>query len=83
MHDGRINSLLNVMNHYRQAVINGPTTDSLLRKGIPLSNFEIGQLTAFIYTLTDSSFLKDARFAPPGYENRIPQAPQQDIHNLK
>ena len=83
MHDGRVNSLLNVMNHYRQSIINGPTTDSLLQKGIPLSNFEIGQLTAFIYTLTDSAFLKDTRFAPPGYETRMQQTPQQDVHNFK
>ncbi len=56
----------------------GPHTDSLLRNKIPLSNFEIGQITAFLYTLTDSSFLKDPRFAPPGFENngKVPV----DIH---
>lgn len=64
MHDGRVYSLLDVMNHYRNNVIKGPTTDSLVANKIPLSNFEIGQLTAFIYALTDSSFIHDARFAP-------------------
>lgn len=63
MHDGRFWFIDNVLNHYSKAVINGPTTDSLLKKRIPLSNFEIGQITAFLYTLTDSAFVKDKRFA--------------------
>ncbi len=62
-HDGRFYSLLDVLNHYRNGVVNGPTTDSIVKNKIPLSNFEIGQLQAFIYTLTDSSFLNDPRFA--------------------
>lgn len=49
-HDGRFFSLLNVFDHYR-------------KNTIPLSNFEIGQLTAFIGALTDTSFLKDPLFA--------------------
>jgi cytochrome c peroxidase len=53
-HDGRFFSLLNVFDHYR-------------KNGIPLSNFEIGQLTAFINTLTDTAFLHDPLFVPPGY----------------
>ncbi len=77
-HDGRFFSMLDVMNHYRNEVVNGPTTDSLV-KGMKLSNFEIGQLTSFLYTLTDSAFLKDARFAPPGV-NRTLEAPKEDIH---
>ncbi len=66
-HDGRFFFLINVFDHYRKSMVVGPTTDSLLRNRLPLSNYEIGQLTAFLYTLTDSSFLKDPRFAPPGY----------------
>ena len=56
----------------------GPNTDPLLKNKMALSNFEIGQLTAFLYTLTDSSFIKDARFAAPGIEND--KAPI-DIHH--
>ena len=63
-HDGRFYSLLEVMNHYRNAVADGPTTDPLV-KNLKLSNFEIGQLTAFLYTLSDSSLLNDLRFASP------------------
>ncbi len=71
-HDGRFFSLMNVFEHYRSKAINGPTTDSLFKNKMPLSNFEIGQLTAFLYTLSDTTFLKDKRFAEPGTENTIP-----------
>jgi cytochrome c peroxidase len=77
-HDGRLFSLISVFEHYRKGMIVGPTTDQLLKNKLPLSNFEIGQLTAFLYTLTDSSFLKDPRFAPPGYENN--GKPPADMH---
>lgn len=61
-HDGRFYDLDQVMVHYRSKVVNGPTTDSLVKKGIVLSNFEIGQIKAFLYTLTDSVFLKNKKF---------------------
>jgi cytochrome c peroxidase len=77
-HDGRFFSLLSVMEHYRKNMVPDAHTDSLLRNKLPLSNFEIGQLTAFLRTLTDSSFLRDPRFAAPGYQdNGMPPA---DIH---
>ena len=63
MHDGRYNSLYDVLEHYNSKIINGPTTDTLLKNKIRLSNFEKGQLIAFLNTLTDSAFLKDKRFA--------------------
>lgn len=77
-HDGRFFSILSVMNHYKSGVVDGPTTDTLVKK-LKLSNFEIGQLTAFLYTLTDSSLLRDMRFAPPGFK-ALPIAPKEDIH---
>jgi cytochrome c peroxidase len=64
-HDGRFFVIDNVLEHYRSSVVNGPTTDPLVANKIPLSNFEIGQLKAFLYTLTDSSFITDPRFAKP------------------
>ncbi|MDR3712085.1 MAG: cytochrome-c peroxidase [Puia sp.] len=67
-HDGRFFSLLSVFEHYRKNMVPGPTTDSLLLHKIALSNFEIGQLTAFLYTLTDTVFLKNRKFCPPGYD---------------
>ena len=77
-HDGRFFSLLSFFEQYRKNRVLSPTTDSLLKNRMPLSNFEIGQLTAFLLTLTDSCFLKDPRFAPPGFENngKLPM----DIH---
>ena len=51
-HDGRFYSLLDVLMHYRTS------------GQIPLSNFEIGQLTAFLNTLTDSSTLTNPAFLP-------------------
>ncbi|MFC4231009.1 cytochrome-c peroxidase [Parasediminibacterium paludis] len=71
-HDGRFFGLMNVFDHYRSQAFNGPTTDSIFKNKLALSNFEIGQLTAFLYTLSDTSFLKDKRFAEPGTENTIP-----------
>jgi cytochrome c peroxidase len=76
-HDGRFFSLMNVFEHYRKNMVADAHTDPLLKNRIGLSNFEIGQLTAFLYTLTDSVFIKDPRFAPPGYDNSKPPA---DIH---
>jgi cytochrome c peroxidase len=77
-HDGRLFSLMSVFEHYRKSVVAGPTTDPLLKNKMQLSNFEIGQLTAFLYTLTDSVFIKDPRFAPPGYQNS--DKPPADLH---
>ena len=62
-HDGRFLTLDIVMDHYRSRVINGPTTDPLVRNKIPISNFEIGQIKAFLYTLTDSTIMNDKRFS--------------------
>ena len=77
-HDGRLFSLMSVFEHYRKNMVLSTTTDPLLKNKMALSNYEIGQLTAFLYTLTDSSFLKDPRFAPPGNENS--GKPPADIH---
>ena len=66
-HDGRFYSLNSVMEHYNSKVKQGPTTDPLVGNFIPLSNFEIGQLKAFLYTLTDSALLKDKRFMDADY----------------
>lgn len=65
-HDGRFFSLMSVFEHYRNKMQVGPTTDSLLKNKLPLSNYEIGQLKAFLQTLTDSVFLKNPQFAEPG-----------------
>ncbi len=64
-HDGRFFSYTNMYMHYNSGAVNSPTTDPLLTTGIPLSNFEQGQLTAFLQTLTDEEMINDPRFKKP------------------
>ncbi|MEN9299519.1 MAG: hypothetical protein RLZZ429_1832 [Bacteroidota bacterium] len=78
-HDGRFFSVMTVMEHYRKNMVPDPRTDPLLQNRLPLSNFEIGQLTAFLHTLTDSSFLKNPHFAAPG--KGVSTTAPVDIHN--
>ncbi len=50
--------------HYRSIPFT-PTLDPLLVNGISLNNAEVFDLVEFLKTLTDSTFLKDERFAQP------------------
>lgn len=65
MHDGRIRDIYDVLEHYNARVINGPTTDPILKNKIPLSNFEKGQLVAFLMTLSDNDFISNRSLAQP------------------
>ena len=65
MHDGRFNTLLQCLNHYRNNVQQSTTIDPLLTNGISLTNTEVTNITVFLRTLTDSTFLKDPRFSKP------------------
>jgi cytochrome c peroxidase len=62
-HDGRFFSVGAVIDHYRFNVVNGPTTDPLVKNKINLDVFAKNDLIIFMRTLTDSSFLADKRFA--------------------
>lgn len=62
MHDGRINVIRSVIEHYRFAVNGSPTLDPLLTNGIQLTDAEEDALVAFIRTLSDSTFLNNTRF---------------------
>ena len=46
-------------------VANGPTTDVLVKNKIPLTNSEMGQLTSFLFTLTDTTLTKGKKFSAP------------------
>jgi len=70
-HDGRFFSLYNLFEHFRKRVVKNITLDSSFRNGMPISNYEEGQLTAFLFTLTDSTFITDKRFAPTDYNNPL------------
>ncbi len=65
MHDGRFNTLAQCINHYRSGIVQSSTLDPLLNNGIPLTDDEASDLSIFMRTLTDSTFLKDPRFAQP------------------
>lgn len=65
MHDGRIRDIYAVLEHYNTGVKMGPTTDALVANKIPLSNFEKGQLVAFLNTLSDQAFINNKAFAAP------------------
>lgn len=65
MHDGRFNTLFQVLNHYRSGVQAGPTLDPLLNNGIALTNTDVNDLVVFLRTLTDTAFLNDVRFKKP------------------
>lgn len=69
MHDGRFNTLDEVIQHYNHGVKLSPTLDPIMTKpgkenGLNLSSQEIADLIAFLKTLTDSSLLTDTRYFP-------------------
>ena len=80
-HDGRFATLQNVFEHYRNSRPRPTGTDSMLQNGIALSNFEIGQLTAFLHTLTDSTIVNNPAFLPEEQNRR--QKQERDIHRNK
>jgi cytochrome c peroxidase len=64
MHDGHINSLEQVINYYTTLDTDTVNLDPLLTTKISLTDKEKKQLVLFLYTLTDTSFTKNKRFAP-------------------
>ena len=65
MHDGRFKTLAAVLKHYTGGVKPGSTLSVHLQKPIVLSSNEKVDLTAFLLTLTDKSFLFNPKFAYP------------------
>jgi cytochrome c peroxidase len=66
MHDGRFNSLAQVMAHYARGIVDGPARDNRLPVGgLGLSNQDQADLVAFMHTLTDTTLNNDARFSDP------------------
>lgn len=66
MHDGRFNTLDEVINHYSEGLQNSPTIDPLMKKvaegGVQLSDQDKEDLKAFLLTLSDPSFLNNPDF---------------------
>ena len=70
MHDGRFETLEEVIEHYNSGVQDSETLDNrLTRNGRPvrlnLSNAEKEALVAFLKTLTDNQLITDQKFANP------------------
>lgn len=64
-HDGRFNTLDAMLEHYRTGIYQSATLDTALSNGIQMSDNEKQDIIAFLKTLTDTSFVKDPRFAEP------------------
>lgn len=69
MHDGRFNTLDQVINHYSEGLQNSPTIDPLMKKvnvgGVQLSDQDKADLKAFLLSLSDPSFLNNPAFNNP------------------
>jgi cytochrome c peroxidase len=71
MHDGRFATLEQVVDHYDHGVKDSPSLDNRLKtpEGLPrqlhLSVADKAALVAFMKTLTDTAFVRDARFSDP------------------
>jgi cytochrome c peroxidase len=64
MHDGRFESLREVLDHYVNPVNHNKTTDVII-KGIDLSQNDKTDLLVFLKTLSDFEFLYDTRYSFP------------------
>lgn len=67
MHDGRFRKLYDVLNHYTFHSSHPKSVDAEIVKIGTLSDNEKVDLTAFLLTLTDKTFLYDRRFANPNF----------------
>lgn len=65
MHDGRFKTIAAVLKHYTSSVKQSQTLSVHLQKPISLSSNEKVDLTAFLLTLTDKSFLFNPKFSFP------------------
>ncbi len=68
MHDGRFQTLEQVIDHYNSGGKASPTVDPLMKHvgtGLNLTNQEKADLLAFLRSMTDSTFINDPRFKSP------------------
>ena len=70
MHDGRYNTLDEVLEHYSHNILSSPNLDTLLRNGTKPKTLNISAedkiaLIAFLNTLTDYTTITDPKFANP------------------
>jgi len=67
MHDGRFETLKEVIDHYNSGGFWSPSVDPLIRVGVGLglTEAEKQDLVAFLLTLTDSSFVENPDYSDP------------------
>lgn len=69
MHDGRFNSLFEVVEFYNSGVhVNSPNLDAQMhsiQNGLNLTSSEIADLVNFLETLTDTAFINNPNFRSP------------------
>lgn len=63
MHNGSLHSLDDVLNHYQNGIQHTATLDPILTNGLALSDTEKQQIKAFLLTLTDNDFIRNAQFS--------------------
>jgi len=70
MHDGRFETLDEVIDHYSEGLIHSPTIDPLMKDvdvgGVGLNPTEKAALKMFLISLSDSSFVTNPAFQDPG-----------------
>ncbi len=71
MHDGRFNSLQQVIDHYNEGGNDSPTVDGFMKFVDPDETMELtpqkkAQVLAFLQQLTDTAFLTNPAFQDPG-----------------
>jgi cytochrome c peroxidase len=62
MHEGRLKTLGEVIDHYRNGAAMHKQADPLVKGGIEMSDVEKNQIIAFLRSLSDDRFLKDPKF---------------------
>jgi len=65
MHDGRFNTMEEVLKYYAEGKFHSSGFDKELNKSTGLTEAEKIDLIIFLRTLTDKTFLYDRRFANP------------------
>lgn len=80
MHDGRLDTLDEVIHHYASGGA-GNSNQSPLTKGFELSEGEKRDLVSFLHALTDQSFLNDARYRVDAFNRRPGLHGRQSDHS--
>ena len=71
MHDGRFNTLREVIDHYDHGIKESPNLDAILRdvnfqpRRMNFTEADKDALEAFLRTFTDDEFLNDPKFSDP------------------